>query len=61
MNSIFGNSLSYVNADGTGGAAEPAILKDTTLLSSHEVTLVTDEPCDGSCGYIPDGAVAYST
>jgi hypothetical protein len=58
---MFGNSLSYINADGTGGAAEPAILKDTTLLSSREVTLVTNEPCDESCGYIPDGAVAYST
>ncbi|KAK4105415.1 hypothetical protein N658DRAFT_520625 [Parathielavia hyrcaniae] len=55
----FGNSLSYLNADGTGGAPGPAILKDTLLLSSQEATLVTDQPCDDSCGYIQPGAVAY--
>ncbi|SPQ18636.1 ae76cd03-b6bf-497b-81d4-32f3bc7c4049 [Thermothielavioides terrestris] len=55
----FGNTQSYINADGTGGAAAPAVLKDTTLLSAHEATLVTDQPCDESCGYVQPGAVAY--
>ncbi|KAK3300872.1 uncharacterized protein B0H64DRAFT_421849 [Chaetomium fimeti] len=57
----FGNTLSYVNADGTGGAANATTLKDTTLLSSKEVALFTDEPCDGSCGYVQNGSVAYNT
>ncbi|EAQ92800.1 hypothetical protein CHGG_01035 [Chaetomium globosum CBS 148.51] len=55
----FGNTLSYVNADGTGGSPNATILKDTTLVSSQEVSLFTDEPCDGSCGYIQNGSVAY--
>ncbi|KAK3310629.1 putative TOS1-like glycosyl hydrolase-domain-containing protein [Chaetomium strumarium] len=55
----FGNTLSYVNADGTGGASSPTILKDTTLASSHEVTLLTNETCDASCGYVQPGSVAY--
>lgn len=56
----FGNTLSYINANGTGGASNATILKDTILRSSHEVTLLTDQPCDSSCGYIQKGSVAYS-
>ncbi|KAH6650241.1 putative TOS1-like glycosyl hydrolase-domain-containing protein [Chaetomium tenue] len=55
----FGNTLSYVNADGTGGSPNATILKDTTLVSSQEISLFTNEPCDGSCGYIQNGSVAY--
>ncbi|KAH6847450.1 putative TOS1-like glycosyl hydrolase-domain-containing protein [Chaetomium sp. MPI-CAGE-AT-0009] len=52
----FGNTLSYVNADGTGGAANATTLKDTTLQSSQEVALFTDKPCDSSCGYVQNGS-----
>ncbi|KAL2136291.1 hypothetical protein VTI74DRAFT_4526 [Chaetomium olivicolor] len=55
----FGSSLAYLNANGTGGASKPATLKDTLLLSSQEATLLTDQPCDASCGYIDNGTVAY--
>ncbi|KAK4035404.1 hypothetical protein C8A01DRAFT_17933 [Parachaetomium inaequale] len=54
-----GNTLSYLNADGTGGAPNATLLKDTTLLSSHEAALFTDQPCDASCGYVQNGSVAY--
>ncbi|KAG7292614.1 hypothetical protein NEMBOFW57_002649 [Staphylotrichum longicolle] len=57
--SAFGNTLSYINADGTGGASSPTIVNDTTLLSSHEATLLTDQPCDASCGYLQPGTIAY--
>jgi hypothetical protein len=56
----FGNTLSYLNANGTGGSSQPAILSDTTLLSSHEATLMTDQPCDTTCGYVQNGSVDYS-
>ena len=59
-NRAFGNTLSYVNANGTGGAAQPAILKDTLLPSTKEITLLTDQPCDATCGYVQNGSVAYS-
>ncbi|KAK4235004.1 putative TOS1-like glycosyl hydrolase-domain-containing protein [Achaetomium macrosporum] len=55
----FGNTLSYLKADGTGGASEPTLLKDTTISSSHEVALLTNETCDASCGYVQPGSVAY--
>ncbi|GAB1310863.1 target of Sbf [Madurella fahalii] len=55
----FGNTLSYLNANGTGGASSPTILHDTTLLSGHEAVILTNQPCDSSCGYVQPGAVAY--
>ncbi|KAK0731131.1 putative TOS1-like glycosyl hydrolase-domain-containing protein [Lasiosphaeris hirsuta] len=56
----FGNTLSYINSQAMGGAAEPQILADTTISSSHEVIVMTDKKCDSeTCGYVQDGAVAY--
>ncbi|KAJ4296075.1 target of Sbf [Collariella sp. IMI 366227] len=56
----FGPSLAFLNSNGTGGASEPTTLADTLLLSSQEVTIVTDQSCDNSCGYTQNGTIAYS-
>jgi len=55
----FGNSLSYASADGASGSASPQTLADTTLASSTEVVIMTDNECNGDCGYVRDGTVAY--
>ncbi|KAK3336132.1 putative TOS1-like glycosyl hydrolase-domain-containing protein [Cercophora scortea] len=55
----FGNTLSYVSADGLGGAAEPQTLAATVVPSGKEFAIMSDEPCDESCGYIRPGSVAY--
>jgi hypothetical protein len=58
----FGNTLSFVNSNGTGGAPNANILQDTTLGSLQEVSLFTNVSCndDDSCGYVQNGSVAYS-
>lgn len=55
----FGNSLSYASTDGASGASSPQTLADTTLASSTEVVIMTDSECNGDCGYVRDGTVAY--
>ncbi|SMQ51106.1 unnamed protein product [Zymoseptoria tritici ST99CH_3D7] len=56
----YGNSLSYASKDGTAGAPSPQILADTTLASSTEIVIMTDQPCtDGSCGYTRPDTVAH--
>jgi len=56
----FGNSLSYASTNGAQGAASPQILADTTLASSTEVVIMTNQQCSGSdCGYSRPGTVAY--
>lgn len=58
--SVFGNSLSYLNAAGTGGAASPEVLKPITLKSNQEFLIASDKSCDdGGCGYSRPGSVAY--
>ena len=52
-----GNSLSYVNAQCTGGAASPEILADQCLKSNQEFAIFSDIPCDGNCA---DGEAASS-
>jgi hypothetical protein len=52
-----GNSLSYLNAQGTGGAASPEILADQCLKSNQEFAIFSDIPCDGNCA---DGEAASS-
>ncbi|KAK3396575.1 putative TOS1-like glycosyl hydrolase-domain-containing protein [Sordaria brevicollis] len=53
----FGNSLSFVNSRGDGGASGPTILADTTVSDSADFSIFTDQSCsDGSCGYIRPGA-----
>lgn len=56
----FGNSLSYASCDGQSGASSPQLLEDTTLPSSAEVVIMTDQQCqDDSCGFVRPGSVAY--
>ncbi|OHE97454.1 hypothetical protein CORC01_07236 [Colletotrichum orchidophilum] len=65
FDNVFGNSLSYLNAEGTGGAASPQVLKPVTLKSNQEFLIASDKPCDddddldNSCGYYRNGSVAY--
>ncbi|GKT43113.1 PGA52-like protein [Colletotrichum spaethianum] len=59
-NSVFGNSLSYLNSDATGGAASPQVLNPVTLKSNQEFLIASDKSCDdGGCGYSRPGSVAY--
>ncbi|KEQ69102.1 hypothetical protein M436DRAFT_56675 [Aureobasidium namibiae CBS 147.97] len=55
----FGNSLSYSNSKGDAGASSPQVLADTQLASNDEVIIMSDKECDGDCGYVRDGQVAY--
>ncbi|KAF4784673.1 hypothetical protein HER10_EVM0011047 [Colletotrichum scovillei] len=60
FDNVFGNSLSYLNAAGTGGAASPEVLKPITLKSNQEFLIASDKSCDdGGCGYSRPGSVAY--
>ena len=55
----FGSSLSYASDDGASGASSPQVLSDTLLDSNVEVVIMSDNECDGDCGYVRDGTVAY--
>lgn len=56
----YGNSLSYASTDGTAGASSPQTLADTTLPSSAEVIVFSDQQCsDSDCGFVRPGTVAY--
>ncbi|KAK2004768.1 hypothetical protein LX36DRAFT_595315 [Colletotrichum falcatum] len=60
FDNVFGNSLSYLNSDATGGAASPQILDPVTLKSNQEFLIASDKSCDdGGCGYSRPGSVAY--
>ncbi|EON62098.1 hypothetical protein W97_01317 [Coniosporium apollinis CBS 100218] len=57
---VFGNSLSYAAADAKSGASSPQVLKDMTLPSNTEITIMSDKECSGdSCGYYRPDTVAY--
>lgn len=56
----FGSSLSYASADGATGASSNQTLQKTTLASSTEVLIMSDQQCSGgSCGFTRPGTVAY--
>lgn len=55
----FGNSLSYASEDGTTGASSPQVLSNTQIGSDVEVIIMSDKECDGDCGYVRPGTVAY--
>ncbi|KAK2060310.1 hypothetical protein LY76DRAFT_419068 [Colletotrichum caudatum] len=60
FDNVFGNSLSYLNSDATGGAASPQVLDPVTLKSNQEFLIASDKSCDdGGCGYSRPGSVAY--
>ncbi|KAI0178834.1 putative TOS1-like glycosyl hydrolase-domain-containing protein [Hypoxylon sp. FL1284] len=56
---VWGNSLSYVNEDGTSCAASPTILKDGLLDDATEIVIASDKECNGDCGTVRPGSVAY--
>ncbi|KAK1755055.1 putative TOS1-like glycosyl hydrolase-domain-containing protein [Echria macrotheca] len=55
----FGNSLSYINANGTSGSPQSVVLADTLIPSGKEVIVMTDQKCDDSCGFVQQGSVGY--
>lgn len=60
MSSVWGSSLAYANEDGSGAAASPTILKAGTIADTSEVIIASDKECDGDCGTVRPGSVAYS-
>lgn len=57
----WGNSLSYLNAAGTGGAESPTVLDDVLVGDDVEYSIWSDSACDEgdtSCGYYRTGTVA---
>lgn len=57
---VYGNSLSYASTDGCTGAGSAQTLADTTLPSSAEVVIMSDNQCGSDdCGYVRPGTVAY--
>lgn len=60
FDSNYGNSLSYLNSEGNGGASSPSVLKDKLIGSNEEFAIMTDKECSGDdCGYVRPGTVAY--
>lgn len=61
FDNVFGNSLSYLNSEGTGGAASSSVLADALVGSNKEFAIFTDSECveGDSCGYTRPGTVAY--
>lgn len=59
FDTTWGNSLSYLNSQGTGGCAKPEVLKPGRLPSNKEFSIWSNEPCDESCGYARAQDVAY--
>ncbi|RLV84663.1 Protein TOS1 [Meyerozyma sp. JA9] len=58
--SAFGNSLSYANSDNTGGSSSPVALKEVTIPSNSEFTIMSSSKCSGnSCGFYREGIPAY--
>jgi hypothetical protein len=60
VHSTWGNSLSYLNADGNGGSGSPKVLKDVYIPSNKEFAIFSADRCDESCGYSRVPEVAYS-
>ncbi|PHH66999.1 hypothetical protein CDD81_4394 [Ophiocordyceps australis] len=57
--SVWGNSLSYLNADGNAGSASPQILKNVQLKSNQEFSIFSAQKCDESCGFSRVPEMAY--
>ncbi|KAA8894826.1 putative TOS1-like glycosyl hydrolase-domain-containing protein [Sphaerosporella brunnea] len=57
----WGNSISYMNSQNTGGCAKPEVLADITLPSNTEFIVFSDEKCNGfdDCGYYRPNVPAY--
>lgn len=60
-NSQWGNSLSFLNAAGSGGASSAQVLSNVDIPSNKEFSIFSGQPCDESCGFSRAQDVAYST
>ncbi|KAI0837529.1 putative TOS1-like glycosyl hydrolase-domain-containing protein [Hypoxylon sp. FL0890] len=56
---VWGSSLAYANEDGTKAAASPTVLKDGLIDDSTEIIIASDNECNGDCGTVRPGSVAY--
>ncbi|ODH52483.1 hypothetical protein GX48_01263 [Paracoccidioides brasiliensis] len=54
-----GNSLSYASEDGCSGSDSPKVLKTKMIPDNKEVIIMTDKVCNGDCGTVREGTVAY--
>ncbi|KAF4449422.1 hypothetical protein F53441_7284 [Fusarium austroafricanum] len=59
FDNTWGNSLSYLNANGNGGSSSPKVLKDVLIPSNKEFSIFSKEKCDESCGYSRAADIAY--
>ncbi|KAJ4181114.1 target of Sbf [Fusarium falciforme] len=59
FDNTWGNSLSYLNANGNGGSGSPKVLKDVYIPSNKEFAIFSADRCDESCGYSRVPEVAY--
>ncbi|KID94286.1 hypothetical protein MAJ_09749, partial [Metarhizium majus ARSEF 297] len=59
FDNVWGNSLSYLNADGNGGSSSAQILKDVSIPSNTEFSIFSAERCGNSCGFSRASDVAY--
>ncbi|KAF2099911.1 hypothetical protein NA57DRAFT_75414 [Rhizodiscina lignyota] len=58
FDNTYGNSLAYASPDGSSAASSPQV-SNGTLDSNKEVIIFSDQKCNGDCGYVRDGTVAY--
>ncbi|RYP24941.1 hypothetical protein DL765_000169 [Monosporascus sp. GIB2] len=59
FDNVWGNSLSYVSADGSKCASSPTVLGDVQVGDGDEIAIYSDKECDESCGTVRPGSVAY--
>ncbi len=57
--SVWGNSLSYINADATAGSETPEILADVEIPSNKEFAVFSGQKYNGACGFSRVEDVAY--
>ncbi|KGQ12061.1 Protein TOS1 [Beauveria bassiana D1-5] len=59
FDTVWGSSLSFLNANGDGGASSAQVLANVDIPSNKEFAIFSGEPCDGSCGFSRAKDVAY--
>ncbi|KAM3450835.1 hypothetical protein MY3296_005792 [Beauveria thailandica] len=59
FDTVWGNSLSFLNANGDGGASSAQVLANVDIPSNKEFAIFSGEPCDDSCGFSRAKDVAY--
>ncbi|KAJ3498421.1 hypothetical protein NLG97_g1128 [Lecanicillium saksenae] len=59
FDTVWGNSLAFLNSQGNAGASSSQILANVDIPSNKEFSIFSGEPCDGSCGFSRAKDVAY--